>query len=75
MDDAREIKLIKSDRQLAADVVTSLVGLAVMYYVLNPNAVEDARAWVNRRINALAHRMSVWSATMSIRSLPETDET
>lgn len=74
MTEYQEIRMVKSDREIVVDIATSLIGLAITYYVLNPSAVDDLKQWVNRQVDRLAHKLSVWSTRQSIRSLPETDE-
>lgn len=73
MTDEPTIKLVRSDREQVIDLVSSLVGLAILYYTLNPEpfdtALDKIRAWGRR----VLYRWSVYEALTEIRSLPETD--
>jgi len=72
--DEPQITIVHSDRDQILDLATTLIGLAVLYYTINPDPfdrfVDKCRAFVHGWI----HRVSVWEARQAIRSLPETDE-
>jgi len=64
----------KSDRNSAIDVGTTLVGLLVFAYTMNPEPFDRLAEAIRTKINAIFHRISVWEAISAIRSLPETDK-
>jgi hypothetical protein len=73
-DENGQVRLIKSDRERIIDLVTTLIGLGVLYYSTNPEPFQRAWERVQAWGHAWYHRVSVWEALQAIRSLPETDE-
>lgn len=65
----------KSDTEQIIDLVTTIVGLAILAYTLDPEPFDRILTALKRRANKWFHRVSVWQAIQDIRSLPETDET
>lgn len=68
------IAVTKSDGERVADLMSTLVGLGVLIYMLHPEPFDRFFDAVRARVEAVAHRMSVWNAIQAIRSLPDTDE-
>jgi hypothetical protein len=68
------VKLVKSDREQIIDLVTTLVGLAILAYSTHPEPFQAAWERVQAWGHAWYHRVTVWEALQAIRSLPETDE-
>ena len=72
MTDRQQIQLVKSDRQLTIELLTTFATLAVIYCALNPGLMRDVNQWVDVRVSKLRHRISIWAAREAIKSLPET---
>ena len=69
----QKVQLVKAKADAMVDVASLGVFAVVAYFVLNPGAYDRATAAVQRVGNAIMHRLSIWQAAVSIRSLPETD--
>lgn len=63
----------KSDVQQIVDLATTIIGLLVLAYTLNPEPFDNLRDRLLARAERWLHRASVWDAIRAIRSLPETD--
>ena len=68
-----EVKLVKSDREQIIDLATTLVGLAILIYTLNPEPFDELAERIKARFHGWLHRVSIWEARQAIRSLPEID--
>jgi len=74
MTEQSHIKLVKSDREQIMDLLTTIAGLTVLAFAVNPEPFQRAWDHVHSWGYAWVHRVSVWEALQAIRSLPETDE-
>jgi hypothetical protein len=74
MNDVQQIKLVKSDKEMATNVAITLVYLAAILYMMNPQIQTVVNGHVERVRAFIRHRISIWNAQEAIRSLPETDE-
>lgn len=72
--DKERVRLVKSDKEQIVDLVTTLAGVIILAYNLNPDPFQRALDRVHAWGYAWMHRVSVWEALQAIRSLPETDE-
>ena len=70
----QKVVLAKSDRERLIDLSTTLVGLAVLAYLLHPDPFDRAFEKVQAVCYSWAHRVSIWDALRAIRSLPETED-
>jgi hypothetical protein len=59
----------------ATEALQMAVGYAITYYALHPGKFDEHRDLVRVQVGRWAHKMSIWQAVASIRSLPETPET
>jgi hypothetical protein len=64
----------KSDAEQIVDLVTTIVGLVVLAYTLDPEPFDYVLNTCRARVHSWFHRLSVWEARQAIRSLPETEE-
>jgi hypothetical protein len=72
--DQRIIVKTKSDTEQIIDLATTVVGLAILAYTLDPDPFDRVLDVFRAKVHSLFHRLSVWEARQAIRSLPETDE-
>lgn len=74
MIDSQKIELIKGKRDMMMDGGGLIVFTIMVYLVLNPHVYDAITNAINRRINSITYRVSVWQTRLAIRSLPETDD-
>jgi len=74
MSDEQRITLIQSDPERIIDLVTTLIGLGVLYYAMNPDPFDRFFDKCRNFVHGWVYRVSVWEAMQAIRSLPETEE-
>lgn len=67
----RNKRTLPPEVKLAVDLIASV---AMIYYVTHPDCLEKGRDAARIYLARIRHRVSVWSATQDIRSLPEVDE-
>lgn len=74
MDTPQKFQIVKGKQDAIMDVAGLIVFGGIFYFVLNPDAYDKVTMAVNGRLNAVTQWLSVWQTRLSIRSLPETDE-
>lgn len=70
----QKFQLTKSKRDATIDLVSLAMFSGMIYFVLNPDAFDKLTGVFNVGLSKLTHRVGVWQTKLSIRSLPETDD-
>lgn len=68
------IRVSKNDSAKIADLISSLVGIGIVYYTVNPEPFDRVFDFLKGYVNRALHRVSVWQSIQAIRSLPETEK-
>lgn len=66
----RNRRSVPPEVKLLVDIIASI---AMIYYVTHPDCIDGVRPAIRKHWSRVVHRVSVWTATQDIRSLPETD--
>ena len=74
MNDQTKIQLTRNKRDAIIDIISLIVFTAMVYFVFNPGGFDWLTRTVSNKIEKMTHQFSVWQTKLSIRSLPETDE-
>lgn len=68
-----EVKLMKRSRgEVLIGQLVSVASLVVLYYSVNPSALEAHKEAIANVRDRVLHRISIWQARQEIASLPET---
>lgn len=70
----QKMQVSKAKRDAILDLVSLGVFTGMVLFVLYPDAFDWVTSKANEKLNKLTYRLSVWQTKLSIRSLPETDE-
>ena len=72
-----EVTVVTRNDNTAATLPT-LIELAAtafaFYYITHPDIFERVRGFIDRQLDRIIHRLSVWQMVNSIRGLPETHQ-